>query len=60
MCTLAHAHKPPPATQDPWFDVELPPNALSMNDKYLTLPPVCEQSEEQIVAVVHAVRSDIF
>lgn len=41
--------------QDPWFAVELPPNALAMNDKYVALPPACEQSEEEILDVVDAV-----
>ncbi|KAI8474560.1 MAG: kinase-like domain-containing protein [Monoraphidium minutum] len=42
--------------QDPWFQVDLPPNALAMNSHYLTLDPACEQSEEQIRAVVADVR----
>lgn len=45
------------APQDPWFAVELPPNALSMNDKYLALPPACEQSEKEISVVIAAVRN---
>jgi hypothetical protein len=46
------------AAQDPWFAVELPPNALSMNDKYMALPPACEQSEGRIRAVVAEVCKD--
>jgi hypothetical protein len=42
--------------QDPWFLVELPPNALAMNDHYLTLAPSCEQTEDQIKRLVAAVR----
>ena len=42
--------------QDPWFGVELPPSALAMNDSYVELPPACEQSELEILDVVHAVR----
>ncbi|GBG00301.1 sulfur stress regulator, partial [Raphidocelis subcapitata] len=45
--------------QDPWFKVELPPNALAMNDHYLTLPPACEQNEEEIREVVSAVCDDV-
>ncbi len=50
---------PAPPPQNPWFRVELPPNAISMNDHYLTLAPACEQSEEQIREVVRAVSDDI-
>ena len=39
--------------------MELPPNALAMNDKYLALPPACEQSEEQIREVVAEVQNAI-
>lgn len=41
---------------DPWFQVELPPNALAMNDVYLELEPACEQTEEEIREVVNHVR----
>lgn len=44
--------------QDPWFGVELPPGALAMNDHYLTLEPACEQTEEEIKAVVAAVNDE--
>lgn len=58
-----HTHIAPPThnrtthtlQQDPWFSAELPPNALAMNDKYMALPPACEQTEGQIRAVVAAV-----
>lgn len=45
-----------PPKQDPWFLQELPPNALTMNDHYLGLPPLSRQSEDEIRAVVQAVR----
>jgi anti-sigma factor RsiW len=40
--------------EDAWFRVDLPPNALGMNDKYLALPPAAEQTEAEIEAVVAA------
>jgi hypothetical protein len=55
----ARPRPPPRSMQNPWFRVELPPNAISMNDHYLTLKPACEQTEEQIHEVVHAVNGDM-
>ncbi|GBF96707.1 sulfur stress regulator [Raphidocelis subcapitata] len=46
----------PDILSDPWFLVELPPNALTMNEHYLSLPPATKQSEEEIRGVVAAVR----
>lgn len=36
----------------PWFSVDLPPDALSMNDKYLASNRRCAQSEEQIKTII--------
>jgi serine/threonine-protein kinase SRK2 len=32
---------------DPWFMTELPPDALTMNDRWLASKHACRQSEEE-------------
>ena len=39
---------------DPWFRTDLPPDALTMNDKYLANTRTCTQSESDIRAIVGA------
>jgi hypothetical protein len=53
--TLTLTPTPTPTPQkDPWFLEALPPEALTMNSRYLAAPPATEQPEAEISAVLAA------
>lgn len=41
--------------QDPWFGTNIPPTALTLNDRYLRLAPPRRQTDADVKTVVDAI-----